>query len=85
MVRSANTGVTCFINEFGRVTQILLDSSGSQFTEGVLSGDVQVPIAHQQTFYVRHGEVFGQACTVIAGATLVFLLVRLLIQKKRRA
>ena len=47
MVRSANTGVTCFINQFGRVTQILLDDTGSQFTEGVLTGDVSVPVARQ--------------------------------------
>ena len=33
MVRAANTGVTCFINEFGRITQILPDEHGSQFTE----------------------------------------------------
>ena len=33
MVRAANTGVTCFVNRFGRVTQILLDAKGSQFTE----------------------------------------------------
>ncbi len=58
MVRAANTGVTCFINEFGRVTQILLDDTGSQFTEGVLNGDLRVPINYQPTFYVRHGELF---------------------------
>jgi apolipoprotein N-acyltransferase len=84
MVRSANTGVTCFINEFGRVTQILLDDTGSQFTEGVLSGDVSVPTAYQPTFYVRHGEVFGQACTIVAGLTLIYLLVRQLIRRKQR-
>jgi apolipoprotein N-acyltransferase len=82
MVRSANTGVTCFINRFGRVTQVLLDDSGSQFTEGVLTGDVDVPIAPRHTFYVRHGEVFGQACVVITGATLLVLLTRRLLRRK---
>ncbi|MDB6146415.1 MAG: Apolipoprotein N-acyltransferase, partial [Spartobacteria bacterium] len=38
MVRAANTGVTCFVNEFGRVTQILQDDVGSTFNEGVLAG-----------------------------------------------
>ena len=37
MIRAANTGVTCFINQFGRVTQELRDETGSTFTEGVLS------------------------------------------------
>ena len=43
MVRAANTGVTCFVNEFGRITQILVDEHGSQFTEGVLTGEVSIP------------------------------------------
>ena len=34
MVRAANTGVTCFVNEFGRVTQVLRDDQGSIFEEG---------------------------------------------------
>ena len=52
MVRAANTGVTCFVNRFGRVTQILLDANGSQFTEGVLTGTSQVPTSGELTFYV---------------------------------
>ena len=43
MVRAANTGVTCFINEFGRITHMLVDETGSQFTEGVLTGAGQRP------------------------------------------
>ncbi len=74
MVRAANTGVTCFVNRFGRVTQVLLDAKGSQFTEGVLSGTVGVPTDGELTFYVRHGEVFSKACGLIA---LLFLLVRI--------
>ena len=38
---------------------------GSQFTEGVLTGEVQVPIDYQPTFYVRHGELFAQCCAVV--------------------
>jgi apolipoprotein N-acyltransferase len=45
MARAANTGVTCFINEFGRVTQILRDETGSTFGEGVLTGEINVPLA----------------------------------------
>ena len=77
MVRSANTGVTCFINEFGRVTQILLDDSGSQFTEGMLSGEVRVPTNYQPTFYVRHGEWFAHLCAWVAALTLLFVVWRM--------
>ena len=75
MVRAANTGVTCFINRFGRITQVLRDAKGSQFTEGVLTGTLQVPTEGMLTFYVRHGELFAQIC---AGLTLFFVIVRLL-------
>ena len=65
MVRAANTGVTCFVNEFGRVTQVMQDETGSTFTEGVLTGEVKVPTEHELTFYTRHGELFAKVCTWI--------------------
>ncbi len=82
MVRSANTGVTCFINEFGRITQILLDDTGSQFTEGILTGEVRVPTNYQPTFYVRHGELFEKVCVAITALTALFLAWRV---TRRRA
>jgi apolipoprotein N-acyltransferase len=72
MIRAANTGVTCFINQFGRITQTLQDDTGSTFTEGVLAGEIKVPTEQQLTFYVRHGELFAKACAAI---TVISLLV----------
>jgi apolipoprotein N-acyltransferase len=83
MVRAANTGVTCFVNEFGRITQVLVDEHGSQFTEGVLTGEVSIPTGHELTFYVRNGELFAQGCAVVALLTLVILSLPLL--KRKRA
>jgi apolipoprotein N-acyltransferase len=74
MVRAANTGVTCFVNQFGRVTQTLLDAKGSQFTEGVLTGTLPIPVGGEMTFYTRHGELFAKIC---GGLTMLFLLIRL--------
>jgi apolipoprotein N-acyltransferase len=74
MVRAANTGVTSFINEFGRVTQILRDDTGNTFTEGVLTGDVNVPANGPVTFFARHGELFAESCAVITGAAILFRL-----------
>jgi apolipoprotein N-acyltransferase len=71
MIRAANTGVTCFINQFGRVTQVLRDETGSTFTEGVLTGDINVPTEHELTFYVRHGELFAKICAVITLIAIV--------------
>ncbi|MGI9087492.1 MAG: apolipoprotein N-acyltransferase [Chthoniobacterales bacterium] len=84
MVRAANTGVTCFINEFGRITQVLLDETGSQFTEGVLSGEVEVPTQYRPTFYVLHGELFAQVCCAIAALTFLGV-IPLLVRRKRAA
>jgi apolipoprotein N-acyltransferase len=68
MVRSANTGITCFINEFGRVTKRL-----PQFSEDALSGEIAVPIAYEPTFYVLHGELFAHVCEGLTALTLLFI------------
>src|SRR6267143_145406 len=62
MVRAANTGVTCFVNEFGRITNFLQDDTGNTFTEGVLTGQISVPQERHLTFYSRHGEWFAKCC-----------------------
>ena len=71
MVRAANTGVTCFVNEFGHVTQIVRDDTGNTFTEGVLTGEIAIPQDGQLTFYTRHGEWFAECCAVITAIALV--------------
>ena len=77
MVRAANTGVTCFVNEFGRVTQQLQDDTGSTFTEGVLTGEVKIPTENELTFYTRHGELFAKLCAVLTAiATLAAFALR---------
>ena len=80
MVRAANTGVTCFVNQSGRITQVLRDESGSTFTEGVLTGEIKVPTEHDLTFYTRHGELFAKACVVIT----VFAMLAISVIRKRK-
>lgn len=80
MVRAANTGVTCFVNEFGHVTQILQDDTGDTFTEGVLSGEINVPQDQQLTFYSRHGEWFAESC---AAVTVIAMMVVFALRKLR--
>ena len=84
MVRAANTGVTCFVDQFGRVTQQLLDEHGSQFTDGVLSGEVAVPTERELTFYVRHGELFAQCCAGVTAIALLLILVRWMMRRQNR-
>ena len=82
MVRAANTGVTCFINEFGNVTQMLADENGNQFTEGTLTGQVAIAANPELTFYVRHGELFAYGCLAVSALTLVVLAARSLLRRK---
>jgi apolipoprotein N-acyltransferase len=81
MIRAANTGVTCFINQFGRVTQMLRDETGSTFTEGVLAGEIKVPTEQELTFYVRHGELFAKVC---AGITLFTIVAASVMRWRKR-
>lgn len=83
MVRAANTGVTCFVNEVGRVTQILQDENGSTFAEGFLSGTINVPSGRVLTFYVLHGELFAQLCTVVTAIAMAGLVWRAFVRKSR--
>jgi len=76
MVRAANTGVTCFVNEFGRVTQLLQDDTGNTFTEGVLTGSVDVPQDGRLTFYAQHGELFAKLCVAVTLVTIFVCLCR---------
>jgi len=75
MIRAANTGVTCFINQFGRVTQMLRDETGSTFTEGVLAGEIKVPTEQELTFYVRHGELFAKMCSAVTAIAMLAIFV----------
>lgn len=60
MVRATNTGVTCFIDTQGRVTSRLDDpDTGRSFVEGVLPGEVSVPLKGGMTLYARFGDWFA--------------------------
>ena len=84
MVRAANTGVTCFVNELGRVTQLLQDETGSTFTEGVLTGEIKVPTGGELTFYTRHGELFAKLCAWITLVAIGASILQLLWRKRGR-
>jgi apolipoprotein N-acyltransferase len=83
MVRAANTGVTCFVNELGRVSQILKDDRGSTFGEGILCDEVQVPSGDQLTFYVRHGDIPGPIAACVAGLTIVGMFGSKVVRRAR--
>lgn len=79
MIRAANTGVTCSIDRFGAVRDMLTDGNGQTFLRGVLFGRVEVPSNPVTTFHTRYGEVFSIAC---ASLSLLALLIPAMRRKK---
>lgn len=69
MLRAANTGVSGIIDRFGRPANILVNEEGSTFFEGLLIGEVAVPVNPAKTFYTLNGDVFSMACLVAGLAT----------------
>ena len=63
LVRSANTGISGFIDPLGRIV-----SQTALFEDAVLTQDV--PLMGDQTLYVKRGDFFAIACT-IAGLILI--------------
>jgi apolipoprotein N-acyltransferase len=79
IVRAANTGISAFIDPFGRITARVRGPDGRDvFVEGVLTGETV--ISSGTTFYTRHGEVFafGQIalCALLIASAVVAPFLR---------
>jgi apolipoprotein N-acyltransferase len=73
MVRATNTGLSCFIDTYGRITDELKDEQGRDiYVEGTIVSDV--PIADVRSFYTQRGNVFAVLCCVVTLAVLGILL-----------
>lgn len=67
MVRATNTGVSCYIDPFGRVYGVLRDAAGEAlYVEGTAVEDVR--LMQTCTFYTRHGNLFAAGCAVLSAA-----------------
>ena len=69
IARAASTGLSSFIDPYGRITARLGDGTGRElFVEGVLSQDIHV--SHTRTFYTQYGDVFALS-QIALSATLL--------------
>jgi len=64
IVRSANTGISCFINSRGELSDIT-----KWWTDDVIRKDVY--IHDGQTFYTRYGDYLGRIACLIVGLLLL--------------
>jgi apolipoprotein N-acyltransferase len=66
LVRCANNGITCIVDEFGFVNP---NARLTPFVQGSLVCDLRVPRDPDQTFYVAHGDWIVALCATITGLT----------------
>jgi len=71
IVRAANSGLSAFIDPYGRITERLTGPGGKElFVDGVLTADVA--ILNQPTLYTKYGDVFALVLIALAGLLAVF-------------
>lgn len=79
IARAGNSGISAFIDPYGRITQRLQDSQGKDlFMEGTLTGEVMLSKA--RTFYTLYGDVFAFA-TILACALLLAQAFRAMLRR----
>lgn len=71
VARAANSGLSAFIDPYGRITERLTGPGGKElFVEGVLTADVS--IVNQPTLYTKYGDVFALVLIALSGLLAVF-------------
>jgi len=71
LVRSANTGISGFIDQFGRISSIVQDESGKWiFIKGYSSKEICLD-QYPRTIYNRYGDLFILLCLLFTGLALV--------------
>jgi len=67
IARSANTGISCFINQRGEILQ-----KTSWWQDGALTGNLNA--SDKITFYVRYGDYIARISLYISGLILLYML-----------
>ncbi|WP_443936621.1 apolipoprotein N-acyltransferase [Pedobacter sp. MW01-1-1] len=78
IVRSANTGISCFINQRGDITQ-----QTQWWTPTAIKSDIY--LNDELTFYVKSGDVLAKLFSVAAGILALLLLYKTWIRKQQKA
>jgi apolipoprotein N-acyltransferase len=63
VVRAANTGFSCFIDQKGRVFGAVESAGKHIFVDGFLSEDIV--LTNTRTFYTIYGDLFAYLCILI--------------------
>ena len=84
LVRSANNGLTCWVDANGRLRDIFRDNTGSVYGVGAMTIELPLPQPGEKrapTFYNQHGDWFGWLCVGVMG---ILLVVKISGQRRRQ-
>jgi apolipoprotein N-acyltransferase len=74
LVRSTNTGISGFIDPYGRISARLTNGNEDLFIAGTLTREMFLSSAG--TFYTRHGDVFAYGCIAFAVGLIIWALFK---------
>ena len=79
LVRCSNNGLTCWVDERGRLRDIFRDNKETIYGPGFMT--MEVPLLangekRPRTFYNQHGDLFGWACVVIGVGMTIAKIIR---------
>lgn len=64
VVRAANTGISAFVDPYGRILRTVREGDREVFVAGVATESI--PIATTRTWYTEHGDLFASAMVAVA-------------------
>jgi apolipoprotein N-acyltransferase len=70
LVRCANTGLTCWIDEAGRIRETFSDKTGSVYGAGFVTMEIPLTENRTPTFYHQHGDWFGWGCVAFSAVVI---------------
>jgi len=80
IVRCANTGISCFIDPNGRITNRVVDDTGNDiFISGVITGSI-IP-QKKKTIYTQYGDWFVWLCITVS---MIFIVIATINRLKGR-
>ena len=74
VARSANTGISCFIDPYGTVFD-------AQPWDTAAAIKMHIPVDNRETFFVRHGDILSRVTVLLSTLFITLMLVLWMIKK----
>jgi len=76
-IRSANTGLSCFIDKTGRIYDKVSKGNKDLFIQGLQTAYVNIDKEKTLTFYTKYGDIFILGCGIL-------LIISMTLRTRRR-